>query len=87
MIGQVVIGWPIWWLIPGCGVVACLVVGRVCSGCVKGGVCLLLFYTIATVFQLYHGGDTMYEVRRRKTELTLLPTQRIFNISHHSGMV
>ena len=23
-------------------------------------VCLLLFYTIATVFQLYHDGDVMY---------------------------
>ena len=37
-------------------------------------VCLLLFYAIATVVQLYHGTDMMYEIRRRKTECTLLPT-------------
>ena len=35
-------------------------------------VCLL---AIATVFQLYHGGDMMYEMRRRKPEPTLLSTQ------------
>ena len=45
-----------------------------------------LFYTIATVFQLYHGGDMMYEMRRRKSEPTLLPTQVIFNLPHHIGM-
>ena len=33
------------------------------------GVCLL-FYAIATVFQLYHGGDMLYEIRR-KTKPTL----------------
>ena len=33
-----------------------------------------LFYAIATVFQLYHGGDIMYEMRRRKPEPTLLST-------------
>ena len=27
--------------------------------------CLLLFYARATVFQLYHGGDMMYEMGRR----------------------
>ena len=43
-----------------------------------GLVCLLLFDAIATVFQLYHGGDTMYEMRRRKPESTLLWTQGIF---------
>ena len=36
---------------------------------------LLLFYTIATVFQLYHGGNIMYEMRRRNPE----PTQGIIN--------
>ena len=25
-------------------------------------VCLLLFYTIGTVFQLYHNGDMIYEI-------------------------
>ena len=29
-------------------------------------VCLLLFYATSTVFQLYHGGGMMYEMRRRK---------------------
>ena len=33
-------------------------------------VCLLFFYTIPTVFQLYHGGDIMEEMRRRKPEPT-----------------
>ena len=28
--------------------------------------CLLLFYAIATVLQLYHGGDIMTEMRRVK---------------------
>ena len=37
--------------------------------------CLLLFYTIATVFQLYHSGDIMYEMRREKPEPMFLPTQ------------
>ena len=32
---------------------------------------LLLFYAIAIVFQLYHGGDVMYEMRRRKGKSTL----------------
>ena len=48
--------------------------------------CLLLFYTITTVFQLYHGGDMMYEMRRGKHEPTLLPTQRISNLLHHLDM-
>ena len=38
------------------------------------------FYAITTVFQLYHGSDMVYEMKRRKPELTLLPTQRIFNL-------
>ena len=49
-------------------------------------VCLLLFYAIATIVQLYHGGDMMYEMRRRKPESTLLQTQWIFNLPHHIGM-
>ena len=43
----------------------------------------LLFYAIATIFQLYHGGNMMYEMRRRKPEPPLLPTQWIFNLPHH----
>ena len=52
--------------------------------CVANQACL--FNAIATVFQLYHRNDMMYEVRR-KPEPTLLLTQRIFNIPHHMGMV
>ena len=50
-------------------------------------VCLLLFYAMATVFLSYHGSDMMYEMIRRKPEPTCLPTQGIFNFSHHIGMV
>ena len=46
-----------------------------------------LFYTIVTLFQLHHGDDMMYEMRRRKPEPTLLPIQGIFNLPHHIGMV
>ena len=49
--------------------------------------CLLLFYAMATVFRLYHGGDMMYEMKRRKPESTLLLTQGIFNPTHHIGML
>ena len=48
--------------------------------------CLLLFYAVATVFQLFHGGDVMYEMRRRKPEPTLLPTKGIFKFPHHIGI-
>ena len=41
---------------------------------------LLLFYTIATIFQLYHGGDMMYEMRKRKPEPTLLRNHGIDTI-------
>ena len=41
---------------------------------VKGNLLRLLFYTIATVFQLYHGSDMMHEMRRRNPEPILLPT-------------
>ena len=48
----------------------------------------LLFYAIATVFQLDHGGDMMYEMRRRrKPEATLLLTQGTFNFPHHIGII
>ena len=45
-----------------------------------------LFYTVATVFQLYHGGDIMYAMRRRKPVPTILLTQGIFNLLHHIGI-
>ena len=48
-----------------------------------GGTRLGLFYATVTVFQLYHGGDRMYEMRRRKPEPTLLQTQEIVNFLHH----
>ena len=47
---------------------------------------LLCFYVIAKVFQLYLGGDVMYEMRRMP-EPALLQTQGIFNLPHHIGMV
>ena len=47
-------------------------------------ICLLLLF--ATVFQLHHGSGMMYEVRRRKADPTLLPTQGIFNLLHPIGM-
>ena len=37
-----------------------------------------LFYVIATVFQLCHNGDMMYEMKRMP-EPTLLPTQAILS--------
>ena len=54
-------------------------------GCGTSPVCL--FCAIATVFQLYHGGDMMYEIRRRKPKPTLLSTQEIFTLPCHIGMV
>ena len=50
-------------------------------------VCLLLFYTSATVFSLYHGDDMMYETRRRKPDATFLQTQGSINLPHHIGLV
>ena len=48
----------------------------------------MLFYTIATVFQLYPGSDMMYKMRRRKPGPTLLLTQVIFNLPQYDiGMV
>ena len=47
--------------------------------CVKSlclGMCLLLFYAIAPVFQLYHGGDMMYEIREKKPEPTLFTNSK-----------
>ena len=40
-------------------------------------VCLLSLYIIATAFQFYHGSDMMHEMRWRKPEPTLLPTQGV----------
>ena len=47
----------------------------------------IFIYAIATLFQLYFGSDMMYEMRRKKPESTLLPTDGIFNLPHHIGMV
>ena len=47
---------------------------------------LLILCTIA-IFQLYLRINVMYEMRRRKRELTTLPTQGIFNLPHHIGTV
>ena len=35
---------------------------------------------------LYYGSDIMYQMRRRKPKPTHLPTQGIFNLSHHIDM-
>ena len=45
-------------------------------------------YAIATVFQLYNSSDMMYDydMIRRKTEPTRLPTQGIFHLPHHVDM-
>ena len=64
--------------------------GNVASGSFHGGIglfVLLLFYAISTIFQLYLVSDMMYEMRRRKPKPTLLPTQEIFNLHHHIGMI
>ena len=53
-----------------------------------GTVCLfVVVIRQATVFQLYHGGDMMYKMRRTKPERTLLQTQGIFNLPHQIGIV
>ena len=52
---------------------------------VVGQARVCLFNAIATVFQLYHDGVLMYEMRRRKPESTLLLTQELFNPRHHIG--
>ena len=44
-------------------------------------------FTPKKLFQLDHGGDMMYEMRRRKLEPTLFLTQGIDNLPHHIGMV
>ena len=50
-------------------------------------ICLLLVYTLATVVQLHHGDNMMYELRKRKPEPALLPIEGLFNLPHHNGMV
>ena len=50
-------------------------------------VCLLVVVLRHSIFQLYHGGDIMHDIRSRKSEPTLLLTQRIFNHPHHICMV
>ena len=54
-------------------------------GICVGGICCL-FDAIARIFQLSHGGDMMYEMRR-KPKPTLLLTQGIYNLAHHINMV
>ena len=49
--------------------------------------CLLLFYTIAMVFQLYQGTDMIHETKRKKPENILLATQGIFNLPYNIDMV
>ena len=63
------------------GLVSCAAALR---GCRTSLACL--FYARATVFQSYHGNDMMYEMKRKLEPKPLL-TQRIFNLTHHIGMV
>ena len=45
-------------------------------------------FTIATVFQLYHGGEMMYKKRRKKAwAYTFTNSRNFFNLPHHIGMV
>ena len=46
-----------------------------------------IWWQQTTVFQLYHGSNMMNEMRTRKSKPTLLPTQWIFNLAHHTGIV
>ena len=57
----------------------------VCHVCGTSLVCLL--YAVAIVFQLIHGSDMLYEMRRRKRKPTPLRSQVIFNLQHLIGMV
>ena len=56
----------------------------VLRGCGTSLVCLL--YAKATVFQLYHGSDITYEMKRRKSTPTLLLTQGIVNLPEGKRM-
>ena len=50
---------------------------------------VVCFVVIAPWLQLYHGGDMTYEMRRRKPEITHLPTQGIFypqNVMRGTGL-
>ena len=47
----------------------------------------LSFYATVTIFQLYLGGDMMYEMQGRKSEPTLLLTQGIVKLPHHINTV
>ena len=54
--------------------------------CIHIYIVSLLFYTIATVFQLYHADDMIYEMTRRKPKTKPLLTHEIFNLPHHTGI-
>ena len=55
--------------------------------CSVAFVCLLLYYAIATVFQLYHSVIWRMRWEGENPEPTLLQTQGIFKLQHHIGMV
>ena len=51
-------------------------------------VCLFVVdYTIAAVYQLYHGVGMMYEMESRKPDPIHLLTQVIFNLPHRTGII
>ena len=55
-------------------------------GCLFHCFCLLLFYSIATLFQLYLDGDLMNELRRKPAPTCLAPAG-LFKSAHNVGMV
>ena len=50
-------------------------------------VSLWLFYTIATVFPLHHGSGMMKRREGDIPSIHIYPTQRIFNLPQHIGIV
>ena len=47
---------------------------------------ICFFHAIATIFQLYHGTDMVWD-EKEKTQAYILMNQGIFNTPHHIGMV
>ena len=56
--------------------------GAVAQDLVQAMWCIIAKPTLYIYTTMY-----IYKMRRRKPEPTLLPTQRIFNLPHHIGMV
>ena len=48
---------------------------------------VVLHHSTRFQLDLYIGSDMMYEIMKRTPEHTFFPTNRIFNLPHHIGMV